>query len=482
VRMDTGISHLAAIMSSDQVREAIAEPRTVPRDVREYLAEIIARDLMPVEGYESKDPMPFSRKLGPLYYIYLAAKQAEEWARLKEMSARGRTIALFCIRAALTAILDTLDDLAGQNAEDGMPEARIAFGLMVSEAMALWGRMPGRAILPADSIAGFEQARDSAKVMNDLVYESYVPRIAAFLGQMDNDAEAMELMSLLFPGRLWDKGLAELHREHLGNIRLYADIASRSYELRQMIELIGRQSAGDVPERGAVASCSRSEMHSVVMSGDLQYLLPSELVKLKDPTLRCLFMARWTEGKLLTYQLGGKVRPLSGNERPKGSIVALVDTSGSMSGSPEMLAKAVALAVSKQALKSGRGMRVILFSSTGQSRTIDLSGERKMAGEFLDFLRQRFGGGTNFDTALGSGIDALKDSRYENADLLFVTDGLSKITDDHLLEEWGRLRDKQGARIFTIIIGNNTAGGLEKVSDHTFVLEAGAGAMRLASR
>jgi uncharacterized protein with von Willebrand factor type A (vWA) domain len=482
---NTGFNLLAAVLSSDQVREAVIVPRIVPRHVREHLAEVVARELMPGEDFETGGPAPVAKMLGPLYPVYLATKQTEEWARLKEMSGRSMTIALFCVGATLTALLEAFEEMSGDGITDGTSEAQIAFGLLVREAMSLWGRVPGSSLPSSDRIAAFEQARDSAQVMSDLVHESCVPRIATFLDRMDGDAETMELVSLLFPGRLWDRGLAELHRENLFHIRQYADIASRSEELRQMIDMIGRQSVVEVPIGGAVATCSRSEMHSVVTSGDLQYILPSELVKLRDPTLKCLFMARWAEGKLLTYQLSGKARHDTGTERPRGSIVALVDTSGSMNGTPETIAKAVVLAAAKQALKSGRGMRVILFSSTGQSRAIDLSGQRTMAEEFLEFLRNGFGGGTDFDTALGSGIDALGDARYENADLLFVTDGLSKVTDDRLLWEWERLRQGRGTRIFTIVIGNDNAGGLEKISDYTFLLEAGngpAGAMRLTTR
>jgi uncharacterized protein with von Willebrand factor type A (vWA) domain len=72
-----------------------------------------------------------------------------------------------------------------------------------------------------------------------------------------------------------------------------------------------------------------------------------------------------------------------------------------------MLAKAIALAAAKRALGAGREMRVVLFSSTGQTETIDLSGRQKNASEFLDFLRYTFGGGTDFDTALRS-ASALK--------------------------------------------------------------------------
>jgi hypothetical protein len=67
--MDSGLSLLAAVMSSEPVREAVAEPRIVPREVREYLAEVIARELTLGEDYEAKDPWPVARILGPFYHI-----------------------------------------------------------------------------------------------------------------------------------------------------------------------------------------------------------------------------------------------------------------------------------------------------------------------------------------------------------------------------------------------------------------------------
>ena len=122
-------------------------------------------------------------------------------------------------------------------------------------------------------------------------------------------------------------------------------------------------------------------------------------------------------------------------------------------------------------------MRVILFSAAGQALSIDLDGPRMMADEFLAFLRGRFGGGTDFDTALGSGLEALADPRYRDADLLFVTDGLSRVTDDRLLARWDRFRTDRGTRIFTVIVGNDSAGGLERISDETFVIEDGKGGL-----
>jgi uncharacterized protein with von Willebrand factor type A (vWA) domain len=53
---------------------------------------------------------------------------------------------------------------------------------------------------------------------------------------------------------------------------------------------------------------------------------------------------------------------------------------------------------------------------------------------------------------------------------LFITDGLSSISDQPLINEWDSFKKGNDSRVFTIIVGNNSAGGLEKVSDHTFIL------------
>ena len=92
-------------------------------------------------------------------------------------------------------------------------------------------------------------------------------------------------------------------------------------------------------------------MHTVTLSGDIQTLLPIETVKLKNPVLKRKFYADMIEEKLLTYQLRGENwnSDFSGKKR-KGPVVALVDTSASMRGASELLAKAVVLAITRRML------------------------------------------------------------------------------------------------------------------------------------
>ena len=62
-------------------------------------------------------------------------------------------------------------------------------------------------------------------------------------------------------------------------------------------------------------------------------------------------------------------------------MVALVDTSGSMTGSPEIVSKAILLAIVRHMLKEKRDMKVFLFSSVGQATEIELTDNRKMASD-----------------------------------------------------------------------------------------------------
>ena len=93
---------------------------------------------------------------------------------------------------------------------------------------------------------------------------------------------------------------------------------------------------------------------------------PSELVT--DPA-RMLFMARRLERALLSYERAGwtddlPTRVLERQElRPaaeQGPILLCLDTSGSMQGEPEAVAKAVALEAARAALRQGR--RCVLFA------------------------------------------------------------------------------------------------------------------------
>jgi uncharacterized protein with von Willebrand factor type A (vWA) domain len=154
-----------------------------------------------------------------------------------------------------------------------------------------------------------------------------------------------------------------------------------------------------------------------------------------------------------------------------GPVVALVDTSGSMNGFPETIAKSIIFALTTRMVREKRDVKVILFSGPGDTSEIELSPERKMTDEFLLFLQRSFGGGTDFMTALYSGLESLHQPAFRGADLLFLTDGVSEISGRGVITELKRVKKEQDARIFSFIIGGDDVGGLSSISDYVYFIE-----------
>jgi uncharacterized protein with von Willebrand factor type A (vWA) domain len=177
------------------------------------------------------------------------------------------------------------------------------------------------------------------------------------------------------------------------------------------------------------------------------------------------------EGKLLSYQLLGKHYTGPPRIKPRGPMIVLVDTSGSMHGTPQTLAKAAVLAMAKLMLAQQRDMKLILFASTSQHLEIELSNRKKMSERFLNFLLFTFGGGTDFNTALASGLKSLKEKDFQGADLLFITDGKSEISDELVLARWEEAKKKYNAKVYSLIVGSSGAGGLSQISDYTYIVE-----------
>jgi uncharacterized protein with von Willebrand factor type A (vWA) domain len=312
----------------------------------------------------------------------------------------------------------------------------------------------------------------AGEILDSTIGEKIASKIEELIPILEDHLDMLEILSMIFPGRVWDHSLRSLHREYFGNLEKYAALLRKSSDLHEILEQIGRIELEHGSKKLNLSPYSKSEVHTVTYSGDIHTLLPMEAVKLKNPILKLKFYADMLEGKLLTYQLKGANwnSDTTGKER-KGPVVALVDTSASMRGSPEVLAKAVLLAITRKMLKEGRDVKVILFSSKWQIFEIELTDKKRMGQEFLEFLKYTFGGGTDFSTALRAGLKTMKGEKaFEGADILFLTDGVSELSEIPLIREWKEIKTERKARIFSLIIGNSDSGGLEQVSDHTYII------------
>ncbi len=477
-----------AALDEDEILEAISVPRNIPRRKREEIAAILYQEIVLGKDYEVRDVARFIERYGVFYLILVSLKGSDDWARLKELASVSRISALIMLRIVLEQIFEMLDDFPRFDPElKKLAGRRMAFyyqqfKAILESTLELWHRRLSKEAPPAsmreaarekielvERVSRFEEDKASRKFLDVLAGSVLLSGIMGQVSNVEDHLESLEMLSLLYPGRGWDRSMLELHRVYFANLHKYSKIVERNEDLKKILDTIGRIEMEYGARRLSMSSYSHSELYSVTTSGDLQHMLPVESVKLQDETLRNLFFAHWIEKKLLTYELKG-MNWADGSKKKRGPMVAMVDTSGSMHGDPEIVAKSIILALVRRMMKESRDVKVYLFSSVGQTHEIEITDNKKMATEFLDFLSYTFEGGTDFDTALREGVESLKKKRYVNADILFITDGLSVVNDKYVVSSLEQMKRDNGNRLFTIIVGNDNAGGIERFSDHVFIL------------
>lgn len=210
-----------------------------------------------------------------------------------------------------------------------------------------------------------------------------------------------------------------------------ADELARNAQVHELVRQLGRDyiREADKKKPTRIPQRSKTEMHGTHLSNDVMRLLPSELVNLEDEALEHLFYARLLESKLQTYELAG-ITYITQDDIEKtattattGPVVALLDTSGSMHGTPLLKARALLLAIAGMLEKEQRSLYVVLFGSTGEVREFAMTHARQSA-ELLAFLRQGFGGGTDFETPLQRAFALIAhETTYQRADVLMLSDG-----------------------------------------------------------
>lgn len=207
--------------------------------------------------------------------------------------------------------------------------------------------------------------------------------------------------------------------------------------IKELVHKMGRAYISEEKKKQArIPQASKSEVHGTHRSDDLARLLPTELVNLEDEALETLFYARFLEQNLMTYELQGvswtQGEQLEWEQKRTGPVVACLDTSGSMSGAPLLKARALLLAVSAIVQQERRSLHVLLFGDSGEVREFAMTEENNAAG-LLHFLRQDFGGGTDFETPLNRACEVIaQDKGYEKADILMISDGDCTLSDDYI--------------------------------------------------
>ena len=294
----------------------------------------------------------------------------------------------------------------------------------------------------------------------------------------------------------WDALRGHLHSRPWQTARRAAEWLERLPELAALIRRLGRSerstAAPPAPQPDPDPSRPQAlrpvqtrlpdapgELTGIHFSARLDRMLPSEAVMLRHPVLSRLWRARHAEARLLAWQTEAVLtdwrpdpmaRPAAaGAPSPpepleRGPILLCLDTSGSMRGAPENIAKAVCIAVLRAAHATGRGCKLIAFGGPGEVIERDLTFGADGLPALLELMGQSFDGGTDLQTPIEHAIDCVHRTRWRSADLLLVSDGEFGCRPD-TLDRLDEARERHGLRVQGVLVGDRETLGLMEVCD-----------------
>jgi uncharacterized protein with von Willebrand factor type A (vWA) domain len=320
-------------------------------------------------------------------------------------------------------------------------------------------------------------------------------RLKEQLALMGNLGEPLEELGL-DPGVLVDMSRGRWSAHEMSEFRRWAQYLADDAGLKALCERLGRlrspaltgqQQRVNTQHREVwqTQTSAREEMVGIRLGRDLEHALPAELALLADPDTSLLFDLKYVESRLMCFDMIGMQRVSSLHQAdevvrvadvsPTGPMVICVDTSGSMEGMPETVAKAVVLFLAAKAREQRRACYLLNFSTSLQ--TLDLSDERGMA-MLMDFLQMSFHGGTDVAPALRQALQTMQEAAFENADLLVISDFVMGRLHKAVLDEVDGQRRK-GNRFHALLIGSQaTASQQPGLFDHTWVHDPEVGGVR----
>jgi uncharacterized protein with von Willebrand factor type A (vWA) domain len=281
-----------------------------------------------------------------------------------------------------------------------------------------------------------------------------------------------------FLGRGWDLSQGILASQGWRDIVRYRKLIKQLPYLQRLVAMLGRLREINSSEKISSALCrlmpeaketitpyAVNEMGGIQRSDAISRLLPSELALLGHPRLKTLWYAKRAEKTLLTYQLRGLDVEIELKEQPEeqieeqstdlgyGPIIICLDTSASMHGEAEYIAKALTLEALRIAQIEQRACYVYAFSGPEQILEHELNLDRGGVLALLDFLQQSFQGGTDVSQALLRALAKQSTAQWQNADILLISDGRFPSQTD-LAQRIALAKQQQGLRVHGVLLGN----------------------------
>lgn len=297
----------------------------------------------------------------------------------------------------------------------------------------------------------------------------------------------------------WDAIAGQLTRREWADAQRISDKLGQMPEINALLRRIGRghhapsapvapaPQPDDAPVRrllGLRAVETRlpdapGEITGIRHSAHLESMLGSEAAQIRHPVLHKLWRARRAEARLLTWESEAVLvdlrpdplarpravaTPPQAEPRVRGPIILCLDTSGSMRGAPETIAKAVALAAFRVAHREQRGCKLVAFGGPNEVLERDLSLDGDGLAALLDLMGQSFDGGTDVQVPIERALAAVHEACWSSADLLIISDGEFGCV-PATLASLDQAREQLGLRVQGVLVGDRETLGLMDTCD-----------------
>lgn len=153
----------------------------------------------------------------------------------------------------------------------------------------------------------------------------------------------------------------------------------------------------------------------------------------------------------------------------KRPVVILADTSKSMFGEPEVIAKAVMLAITKRMLSQKRDVDIMFINSDGKV-TLNLDSEKEIEGDFMKLISYSFGNDDGFTSMITAALDAMKQGFWKDKDVIMISKGEGVVNGMTLAREWETYKAFNNVRTVSIAAACESVKGLTELSDQVFVM------------
>ena len=272
----------------------------------------------------------------------------------------------------------------------------------------------------------------------------------------------------------WDMSRSLWQETSFDVVKEYDDLLEDEKSLKELADLLGSMREAEIEieeeefektiirQEWVVDEHSNAEIVGVHESDDLNNLLSAEVGLLSDESTELLFLKKYADKNLLTFRYEDRKLVKSENVltevnqrvrlKEKGPFIVCVDTSESMTGRPEQLAKVLCLGILKMAIKENRRAYLINFSQG--IKTLDLFDIASSINEIAKFLRMSFYGGTDISLALYEAIRQLRSNDYQDADVLIISDFIMYKVNKDVLQNVKFFQQNKGTQFHSLTLSS----------------------------